>query len=364
MKTRFAYGPRSLAALGVLLLGTQDFHPQVLLAVDVGQTAAWLAVIFATLFAVLAVWPVGAMLRRLPDAGLMDVVYLAVGRPGAILYSLLLAGTLMFMAGMLLRETSEMALSAMFPHTPQTFAITALMLGAVYLAFGQGSDLVRFGQLLLVPLLAALALVIAGSMGWGEIRYLTPLLGPGLLPLATSVPSVAMIFGPLAVVLMLAAGVRDRQNLSRWLVATPLISGAMYTVTKINLLMVFAYPVGVDITFPLHQAARLVMGGRFFERLEGLWLLVWVLGTIALLGALLYASALAFAQAWGLPRHRTAVPPLAAVCLTIAFFPPDQASTVLWHEGASVWITTVTLLVPAALAGVAALRKGRLSHAP
>lgn len=108
---------------------------------------------------------------------------------------------------------------------------------------------------------------------------------------------------------------------------------------------------GQHIAFPLHEMSRLVIGGRFFERIEGIWLFVWVFGTACHLAALLHAAAVAFAQAFALPSHRTAVPPLVAMALTIAFFPPDE--TIAWHAAGALPALAIGFGLPLGLAVVA-----------
>lgn len=360
-KTLLPYGDRSLAAFGIMLVITQDFYPIVLLAHTYGQNAAWLAAVMATLLTLLLTWPVAAVLKRMPQGSLIDLVQASVGRVGLILYAILIAGLFSYSGGLVLRETSEMALSAFFPHTPQTFATTALLLGSVYAAFGTSSSLVRFGRSMLGLILIAMLLITLGTMGWGNPRYLLPFWGPGPARLVAGAPAVSMVFGPVMIVLyLLADGVKDRPGLARWLMAVPLASGLVFAALKAILIMVYAYPMGRNIPYPLHEAARLVVGGRFFERIEGVWLLVWVLATMLYLGVLMYAAALMFTRAFGIPKTTTAVLPLATVFLTMAFFSPDQSTTIAWHKMAAPATFLLTLVLPLLLAVVAVLRRRRL----
>lgn len=350
------YGNRSLAAMAAVAVLAKTFHPVMLLAAEWGQNAAWLVTLLATLLAALLVWPVAAALRRQQAGTLISVARRALGRPGAVGMALSQACAFTFMAAMILRETSEMALTVAFPHSPQTIATTTLLLGAVYIAWGDRSGLVRLGTVLLPLLLAALLVVTVGAMPWGEWWVLFPLWGPGPERLLLGAPVVAKFFAPMGVLFMLAGGVRDRKRLPRWAVGVTLATGTLLTLVKLVLGVVLPYPKGVAVTFPLHLAARILLGGRFFERLEGLWLFVWVSVTVILSAALLYASAAALQQAFRLQTHRAAVLPLAAVTLTLAFFPENQADTVRLHEGAAGLLAALTLGLPALLAVIALLR--------
>lgn len=356
------YGCRSLAALGILLVTTQAFHPALLMAVETGQTAAWLLILLAAALAALTLLPAALLLRAVPGGSLTALAELAFGRIGAAVTGCLLAGALTFTAGMVMRETAEMSISASYPHTPQTFAMVAMMAGAIFIARGDESALVRLGRLMLPVTVAALLLILAGSAAWGDLRYLVPWAGPGPVHLLRGAPDMALLFAPAAVVLVLAGRVQERAGLAFWVPAVPLGSGLLLALTSAVLLMVYPYPLGTHITFPLHAAARILLGGPFFERLEGIWLLMWALSTIVLVGALLHGSAVAFARTFRMPRHGTAVPALATAVATVALFPRNQADTVARHQQPALLLFLTTCALPAALALAAAWRRRRRHH--
>lgn len=356
---KFSYGCRSLAAFGMMVIITQAFHPIVLLEIHLGMTAAWILCLLGGLLATLTLWPVAHALSRTPGSGLMDLARGALGEAGAALFALLLAALLSFSGGLILRETAEMAVTAVFPHTPQTFATFSLLIGALFVAYGDSSGVVRLGRAMLPTLVIAILAVLAGSVGWGRVQFLLPLWGPGLPALVAASPATAAFYTPVVTVALMAGGVRERRHLTRWMLLTPLAGMGLMILVKAVLVMVFPYPMGADITYPLHAAARIGIGGRFLERLEGIWLFTWVGSTIAMSGALLHASALAMAGGFGIRRHTDCVLPLATVVLTVAFFSHSQAETVNLHEGASLLLFAVLLLLPAAVSAVAMLRQRR-----
>lgn len=364
-KSRLTFGSQSLAALGAFLVISQAFQPMMILPLEQGQTAAWLLVLLATLVAGLLIWPVLAVLRSIPGATLMDLVRIAFGRPGLILFAILLTASLTFAGGLILRETSEMALSAAFPHSPQTFATTSLLLGSVMVAHGEASVLARLGRLLLPILVLSILGVLIGSVGWGEWETLMPFWGPGPLELVSAIPAVTKLFAPAPVVLYLMTGpVAFRRQLVRWPLGALLLSGLLLSLVTVVLTMVFPYQLVTSITYPLHAATRVVMGGRFFERLEGVWLFMWVISTIILTGAFLFAGAKLIARGFSMPHHRPAILPLATVVLTTAFFPTNQAHALKLHMRVAVPFTMLMLGLPLAAALVAYWRRRRTAHAP
>lgn len=358
-KTRTHFRSGSLAALGVALVSMEGFYPTLTLPMVHGKSAAWLLVLLSGAVAAMLIWPVAAALAGMPRGTLIDLVQSVAGKPGGILYALSVLGLTIFGGAMILRETSEMAISAVYPHTPLTFATTAILLGAVYVGVGDSSSVVRFGRVFLPALLLALLLFLMGTIGWGELAFLRPFWGPGVGRMLMGVPHTAMLFAPVVVLPLITGGVTDRGKLARWLPVVPLAAGALLAILKAQLLMIFPYPLASEVIFPLHGAARLVIGGRFFERVEAVWVFLWVMGTIVLVGALLNATASAMGQAFGIPRAERLAVPIGATLLSIAFLPTDQATAIAWHIAAAPGATVVALLVPAVTGLISLLKRRR-----
>jgi hypothetical protein len=339
-----------------MLILTQSFHPLLLIAIERGMTAAWLVTLLASLVITLAYWPIAVALRRIPRSTVIDLAQVALGRPGAILAGLAVSATFLFMQGMILRETSEMAITAAFPHTPQTFATVSLLLGSMYIAYGDSTSLVRLGRLMLPAVVAVILLILVGSWAWGQWRNVTPFWGPGPVRLALGVPQVAVLFAPATAVGLMTDRVRDRKELVPWILLTPLIAGGIVSLETLVITMIMPYPASTSTTFPLYAAARIIVAGRFFERLEGLWLFMWVWSTIVLSGVLLYGASAAIARAFAMPRHTFPIVPLATVAMTVAFFSRNQADTITLHERGAWLVFAVTALLPALLAPIALYR--------
>ncbi len=331
MAREIRYGSWSLAAAGLTVLFAQAFHPSMLGVLWAAETAGWLALLLAGLLAFALFWPVAVQVARVPGSSLISLARETGGRPTAVATALLAGGLLVYHSGLVLREASEMAVTLVYPHTPQTFAMVALVICVLYGALGGIDAMVLLCRSFLPVLLLVTVGILFGTLGWGEIRYLLPLWGPGPGLLLARTPLVVAIYSPLLFLLAGASRLHDRQHLWRaGLVATVGVA-LLFAAVKVVLVMTFPYPLGSTIAFPLHALARLVIGGRFFERIESLWLFFWVYATACHLGAVLHASAAMYAEAVGFPSHRTAVLPLLLTAGTIALFPPDIGRAIAWH---------------------------------
>lgn len=358
------FGSSTLTAAGATVVISRNFHPIVLASLHTGETAAWLAVLFAGtaaagLYGLIAYWT-----RRLPEGGLVGLARAAGGQPGLMLTALLVGSVLIYHAGLVMRETGEMAVSGIYPHTPQTFPVVGLIICTLAGAWGGLPAVVRMCRAFFALQVVAMAVLLAGPIAWGNIRYLQPFWGPGPVVLIGRSLLLVAMFTPVTLFLLFAGG-SVAAGSRRWWAGCLGIGTAtlVLAVTKVVLLKAYPLPLGYSVTFPLHALARLITGGRFFERVEGLWVMLWVFGTALHLSVLLQVSASLYAKAFGMASHRVALLPLMLAASAIAFLPPDQAQTITWHE--SMWpaALTVGFGLPLVLVFLAAVR-GRLgSHA-
>jgi len=345
------------------VLLAQSFHPVMLGAVLAGQTGAWLAALLSGVLASAAFWAVTASLRTLPGGDLMSLARFTLGRPGAIGTSLLVAGVLVYHSGFVVRQTAEMAVSAVYPLTPQTFAVVALLACVLGGAYAGMNALVRLCRAFFPFLLLAILFIVLGVFGWGEVRNLLPLWGPGPGPLLVRSVMLLALYTPGLFLLMTAGQVQDPEGLWRAAAMAGIGSGTVYALALAMLIMTYTYPLANSVAFPLHEMARLILGGRFFQRVEGLWVLIWVWATVCHVGVVLHVAAAAIADAFEMDTHRIAVPPLTAMVLTLAYFPVDQAQAVDWHTAAAPFGLLAGFAVPLLLSLIAMWQRRRKKRA-
>lgn len=355
------FGTWSLGAAGATMLAAQAFQPIILAPVEVGLTAGWLVMLIASLVALIIYVPVMARIAALPNGNLISLARAAAGTPGAIVTGLLVSGLLLFHSGLILRQTAEMTVSAAYPLTPQTFAVFALVICTLYGAYGGTAGIVRLCRGFLAVLIVTIALVLAGTFGWGKVRYILPFWGPGPGRVLTQAPLLAALHLP-ALFLPIAAGsLRNRERAWHAALITLGVATLLYTAIKVVLLMAYPYPLGPAITFPLHEMSRLVLGGRFFERIEGLWILAWVVGAACLLSGMVHAAAVCYSDAFRKSTHVSAVLPMVSIVLTVSMLPPDQSRAITGDIDAMPLGFVIAFLLPLLLTLVTAGR-GRLNR--
>jgi spore germination protein KB len=270
------------------------------------STAGPWAILVAGLIAFLLFWPVAASLTHRPGRGLIDLVQSAGGRPLAVIVTLLLGAYVIAAGGMSLRQFSEMAITSVFPHTPQTFLMSSLLGVAALCAAVSPAALVWVSATVTYPFVGAILIVVLGNFGWGKFALVLPPTGHGLLPAAGAIMPLTSYFGELFFIAALAGYGASPEKLVRCAAKTTAMVAVVWALVVLVCIMVYSVPLGLALPYPLFEMTRNVIGGRFLERIDALWIVVWGFGSAGRLGSMLMAASLLFQEPSGSPA--TALP--------------------------------------------------------
>ncbi|MDA8210631.1 MAG: endospore germination permease [Clostridia bacterium] len=313
-------GYREAVALLAIMLITKVFLTCPSNISDLGGTAGWLVVLVYLLVAVVAVLPGLALLKRYPDRTLIEVAEEFGGAITGILVALLLFGYFLLSTVIIMRQFTETVIVALLPTTPISLITVFFLLGMLYPCY-QGIESLTRGAWLLMPFFAlGLFGVLALVLPWANPDYLFPFWGPGLPAILKAGPMKSSMLGEILLVTLLNPYLRDRQKVTAVVMSSLIISGLIFTLTVLVYQMVFPYPAsGTEITYPMYNLARLIYFGRFVQRVESIFIFIWVFSLLVNVSALFYGTTVSLARGLNLPFYRPLLFPVAVLIYSLNF---------------------------------------------
>jgi hypothetical protein len=97
-------------------------------------------------------------------------------------------------------------------------------------------------------------------------------------------------------------------------------------------LLIFTYPSATELTLPSFEMARIINIGRFGQRMEVVFLPVWVFGSMIFLSISLYAGAAVLARLCRLSDYRPFVLSMAVFTTVVAFVPRNALQAAYWNH--------------------------------
>lgn len=330
---RHHLGVREAVSMMVIFLTAKVFlhFPRDL--AEQGSSAGWMIALLGVIIGSLGWFFVDRLLRRHPGRTLAGATLEALGPLAGTVANLIYAGWFFCLTFLVLRQISEAVVGTALPRTPLQAMLAAILLTVAYsTSFGiEAISRVAafFGPFLLLGFLALLA---GGLFTHHEPYALAPVWGPGVPTLVkwglvtTSTVSELLIFG------LLAPAFRERQQLLRAVRWSLLLAGALQLLTILVWLTVFPYPAAARLTFPLLAVSRLVVAGRWIQRIEALFLLTWLVCAVVKLSVGLYAATATVAETLRLPTYRPLLPAISLLIYACAMLPPSLIHAEWWDR--------------------------------
>ncbi|ANS73434.1 hypothetical protein AWM70_01590 [Paenibacillus yonginensis] len=256
-------------------VGVLSFPHFLALDADSGSPLLTLAgIILAVLFLIPAILAG----RKFPKDHLVAYSKKMIGGPLTVLFcSLIILHFMLFTAGVL-RQSAEAINLIVLPRTPTE--ITSLLVMLLCMV-GSRRDIVKFAYIhtfYLPFILIPGVLIIVGALKYGEYLNLLPVTGIHPVHLYRGAFSVASLFQVSFVAAILIPHMAEPQKALKASIVSLLCSGFFYLFIIITATAVFGAEELKQMVYPTLELARsssLAFGG--IQRLDGLFIIVWVL---------------------------------------------------------------------------------------
>lgn len=335
-------------ALGYAVLTIKTLIEYPAFLIDTGATAAWQIALVSMLAALVVFWPTAHLLRRFPGMGLGGIAEKAAGPFGSLL-TLGVAAYLGVLGALTTRMLAEGFIISILPETPPSVLVLGFVLCAVA-ASHKGIEVLGRTAVILMPL----GILLLGGLillNWNHVRWdwLYPLWGHGA---QTTLVQGLLHSGSFAdVTTLLACGYafRSQGTAAKSSGIAILLSGLTIAAVTLTCLTAYGYREAASLPFPSFTLAQSIYLGRFFQRVESIFVMVGFFSGAICLSLLFHALVSLITEVLRLPYHRPLIFPLAILWFTGALIPSDFRVVVTglqWlHSGGGVPVLCFPLLL-------------------
>lgn len=323
-----------------------------------GLSAGWMIPVIATALGLLGFGIIAALMKRFPGKSIVEVSELVAGRFFGIIISLCFFGFFFYLTVVVLRQFAETVIVTTLPQTPISVVMAIFLVAVVYAVY-LGIETISRGNWLLFPfMLTGFVTILAGVLPYFDLDNFFPVLGTGPATILKFGLLKSSLLGEVLVLAVIYPAIRNPEKFTRIGILSVIVSGLAMILAATVLIGVFS-PLGArdGAAFPLFQLARLIIFGRFIQRIEALFIFVWIFAGLIEISVSLYASAVILARTLKLPVFRPLVFPLALLAYSLSFVPPDYVtSTKLETEILRNYGWSIAFVLPGLLLLLARLR--------
>ena len=357
MENKITFGRFEATCITLTLLSTQLFLNLPRLMMEIAWTAGWILTIYITVVSFFLFMVIAKLYERFEGKDLLYLGEYIGGSTGRIIVGLIVTAFLLYITPIILREFSENMKIIALPQTPLSFVMFFFLAGMVVAAYLGIEAIVRYSAVV-VPIVAIGYLaIIAGSIQYFDVSRITPVLGKG--PYAIFVEGLPRIsvFAGIINVFLIFPFIKTNKNFKTVGYAGIIMSGFFFTIGVLAFSLIYQYPTGTESFLPIYQLARLIDYGRFFERIESIFVPIWVASALFHLSTLLFLIVYVFKKTFRLEYYRPLIFSFAILIYAFSFFPHNLVSAIELEKSFRYFAWTISFLLPMLLLIIARIVK-------
>jgi spore germination protein (amino acid permease) len=326
-------------------------------------SGAWLAVLIGCLTAFLWFIPFAALLKRYPGE---DLITIAESVTGPVLGKLLIGiivGFIFFSTVIILRQIAETVIGTAMPQIPLIF-IMITFIGVMILPSIWGLESTARYASIMTPFL------LLGGIGLFLLQFknislnnLAPLWGPGLKKLALNGFFRSSLFNEL-VLLGFWAPFIPKQKTVRIGVYLLIAGSVLLTSAMFITQTIFPPQAAGENTYPFYEISRSIYFGRFYQRIEFIFIFVWLSIVLISLTVRFYFTVFGLARIFKMPYYQPLIGMVALAVLVVSLLFPNYSTIVYWDNlirGRLAWIPAFLIPLILYLTAVIFRRKGKVN---
>lgn len=324
------------------------------------RQSAWISALIGLGVGLLANYMYSKFATWYPGLTLIQAIQKALGKwIGSIVSLMTLLFFLVVTVGSM-REISDFVISEMLPGTPSQ-AILLLFILIVIMATRLGIEVIGRAGEIFTPMVIILFLILTVAIiPQMEIFRMLPVLEDGIKPvLRGSISITTFTFFEPVVFLMILPYINIQHKITRSLFYGTLLGGVVIFITLIVSILVL----GPDLTnrdiYPSYNIARRISVGGFFERVEAMIALQWMLTFFIKVVLYFYAFILGLSQLLKLKEYRVLTLPTGLILVALAplIAPNFSYYNTVFDDYWAYYVITFGVFLPLILLSVGIFRK-------
>lgn len=262
--------------LTIIVSHTMLSFPRILLA-RCGSSIL-INIFYVTIIALLLTLLICKLLKKFPGYDLLDISHYLGGNRFKNIIGTIFIAYFVTSSGILLRNFCEGLIVVSYPMTNVVFLLLVFMI-AVILANQLGFHAtIKTNSIILPIMLTSVVFLFVANFRNFTPERIFPILGNGFYDTFILGLTNICAFGGISCIYFLPPLLKEPEKLKKISFSAILITGIYLLICVSVILFIFTFFIKVDEIMPLYSAARYIEFGAFFQRLESVFLLIWIFG--------------------------------------------------------------------------------------
>lgn len=254
--------------------------------IDSSGSATILNLIYVMIIILGIIYLICKLLKHFPSLDILDISEFLGGKILKNIIGILFIIYFLFTASIFLRSFCESVRIIYFQRTPVAFLVILFIIGII-LCNRLGINSIIKSNLIFIPIiLFGIVFIFFANLDNLTPQRLFPLLGNGIGPTFFSGISNIFAFSGIALLYFIPPSLRNSKDFKKVAFTSMILSGIWLLFSIATLLFIFPFVVTTEEILPLYLASRIIEFGRFFQRIDAVFLLMWIISIMSYLSIL------------------------------------------------------------------------------
>lgn len=298
---------------------------------EAGGSSAPLIALSGVLMAFISYWLLASLCQRFPGETLFVFSRRLLGAPLATFFTVLIMLMFIALTGLTVRQFGDVATTVLYKKTPIEATIFLMLLISL---LSSRRSVVKFSYIhfFYLPLIVGSILVtILISLKNVDLLNLQPVLMPPTIPFWKGVREASYLFQSSFVIVLLIPFMEKPGHAVRAGTLAMVLSGIIYVLIVIASVGMFGAEETRLLIYPTLETARsAAFGEGFLERLDALFIIIWVISVYTTIYTTCYLSAYLLQKLLRFRDRRMASSALLPVMFILSMLPSNIFESYRW----------------------------------
>ena len=360
------FGLREAASLMTIVLVSKAFFTSIRVLVRNTATAAWYVTLISGLITIIFFTLIYLLMKRFSGRDLVEIFEEVLGKAFGKIMALLFCLYFIYYSGTNIREFLEMIKAYVLPYTPPSFILFAFLLAVVVLAYLGLEVIVRSASSAIYFILGGLLIILVLAYPYYNLDNLFPMGGFGVARTLYHGFFRSSAYGEIVILAFIINSVHGLKTFKKAGYISIVISGIFLSACVLCSLMAFEYTQAGENLSDVFQLSRVIYFNRFFQRIESIFLFIWVVTSIITVAASFYISLSILCKAFKISNHKPLILPFSFLTFMVALLPESLSEllerNILITRQYSLFLTYGAPILVLLLAVILRKKGGRAKH--
>jgi len=285
------------------------------------KSATILNLIYVGIIAILLVVLAIKLLKKFPSADILDVSEYLGGKIFKKVIGFIFICYFIFNSSILIRNFSECLRIVYYPMTNIAFILLTFITAVCIVNYYSIQSASKVNLIILPIVLFSIIFIFIANFKNFSIENMYPILGEGFYNTFISGLGNLGAFGGLSVLYFLPPYLKEPEKLNK-IAITSFVIAVIYLILCVGVvLFMLPFLTQVNEVLPLYTASRYIEFGAFFQRLESIFLLIWIVQMICYLSIILHICMIIFKKITNIENYKPLVIPFGFLVFSVALLP-------------------------------------------